>query len=96
MHIKLDASNPSTLWYMLTMAGLSSPLCVWICLPFLRGQRKRGDHFYGLFSINKHRLSDICGIPDKQPLARSCEHMKIRRESYDSNEVHSGDESELL
>ena len=81
---------------MLTMAGLLSPLCVCICLPYLRGHRKRDDLIYGLFSISKHRLLDICGLADKQQLARSYEHIKIGRESYNSNYLHPRDESELL
>jgi hypothetical protein len=83
-------ANPSTLWYILMLVGLLSPLSVWIFIPFLRGQRKREDHFYGLFSISKLRLFAICGLPDEQhPIARSYDHVKIRRESYDSNDVLS-------
>ena len=82
-----NSQNPSTLWYLLMIAGLMSPLSVWACLPFLRGKHRREERFYGLFSLGKHRLMDICGLSEEQfPLKMQFSHLSIRRESYDSNE----------
>ena len=56
--------DPSTFWYLLMVAGIGAPLCVWIFLPFLRGTRVRDDNCYGLLRVSKARLLGICGAPD--------------------------------
>ena len=58
------ATDPSTFWYLLMIAGIAAPLCVWIFLPFLRGTRVRDDNYYGLLRVSKARLLGICGAPD--------------------------------
>ena len=58
------ATDPSTFWYLLMIAGIAAPMCVWIFLPFLRGTRVRDDSCYGLLRVSKARLLGICGAPD--------------------------------
>ena len=53
--------NPSTLWYLLTLASITSPLSVWFFLPFLRGQYRREDGCYGMFYMGKKRFMGFCG-----------------------------------
>ena len=57
-------TNPSTCWYLLMLAGMATPICVWLFLPFLRGKRNRDDHFYGLTSCTKNRVFGICGAQE--------------------------------
>lgn len=56
-----EPPNPSTVWYILLFVGITSPLCIWFFLPFLRGTRKRDDECYGLLSCDRNRFAGIYG-----------------------------------
>jgi hypothetical protein len=79
-------TNPSTLWYLLMLASLVSPLSIWICLPFLRGQHNREDRFYGIFYMGKNRLKGICGVLEEHPVTSSYDHVCVDREIFDNSE----------
>ena len=75
------ATDPSTFWYLLMIAGIAAPLCVWIFLPFLRGTRVRDDSCYGLLRVSKARLLGICGAPDDaDDYEESVRHLRLRRQ----------------
>ncbi|KAL3789604.1 hypothetical protein HJC23_003153 [Cyclotella cryptica] len=82
-------TNPATLWYLLMLASLATPLSIWICLPFLRGQRRREDRFYGIFYMGKNRLKGICGFPDEHPVTSSYDHVNESTEIFDNNQLGS-------
>jgi hypothetical protein len=74
------ATDPSTFWYLLMIAGIAAPLCVWIFLPFLRGTRVRDDNCYGLLQVSKARLLGICGAPDDtDDYEESVRHLRRRQ-----------------
>jgi len=56
-----EATDPSTCWYLLLLASLVTPMCIWFYLPFLRGNYDRNDKCYGILSCSKSRLFGICG-----------------------------------
>ena len=68
--------------YLLMIAGIAAPLCVWIFLPFLRGTRVRDDnyYYYGLLRVSKTRLLGICGAPDDgDDYEESVRHLRLRQ-----------------
>jgi len=60
----VEPADPSTVWYLLMLAAIASPVCVWFFLPFLRGKYNRDEKCYGLFSCSRNRFFGICGVPD--------------------------------
>lgn len=57
-------TDPTTCWYILLFASLVTPLCIWLFLPFLRGNYNRSAKCYGLLSCTKNRFFGICGAPE--------------------------------
>jgi hypothetical protein len=56
-----EPTDPSTCWYLLLLASLVTPICIWLFLPFLRGNYDRSDRCYGILSCSKSRFFGICG-----------------------------------
>lgn len=87
-----EATNPSTVWWLLMLASLMTPICIWFFLPFLRGHRSRDDHFYGILSCNKNRLFGVCGVveDDVDNNSRSQLYGQVDGESFASEATHNG------
>jgi len=67
-----EYTNPSICWWLLMLASMATPVFIWLFLPFLRGNRNRDDHLYGLTSCNKNRLFGICGaVEDNERIDRT-------------------------
>jgi hypothetical protein len=93
------ATDPSTFWYLLMIAGIAAPLCVWIFLPFLRGTRVRDENCYGLLQVSKARLLGICGAPDDaDDYEESVRHLRRRqcRQVYGHLENQSSSTTNMM
>lgn len=59
-------TDPSTVWYLLLLVSIATPVCIWFFLPFLRGKHNREDKCYGIFSLTRARIFGICGAREDQ------------------------------
>ena len=57
-----EESSPRTLWLMMLLVSLLSPLLVWLFLPFLTGSTAR---CYGICSCSASRLLGVLGIVER-------------------------------
>mmetsp|Transcript_30682 Transcript_30682/g.73025 ORF Transcript_30682/g.73025 Transcript_30682/m.73025 type:complete len:103 (-) Transcript_30682:212-520(-) len=86
-------TNPSTCWYLLTVIGIATPLCVWLLLPFLRGGYSRDESFYGTLTCSIRRVFGICGASDEN--RRKGSKMYGQVESFESESGIKRDMLEL-
>ncbi len=56
-----EPTDPSTCWFLLLLASLVTPVCIWFFLPFLRGNNDQNDKCYGILSCSKLRIFGLCG-----------------------------------
>jgi hypothetical protein len=68
-----EPTDPSTCWYLLLLASIVTPMCIWLFLPFLRGNHNRSDKCYGILSCNKRRLLGVCGALEDVDITHHCD-----------------------
>ena len=90
------ATDPSTFWYLLMIAGIAAPLSVWFFLPFLRGKRVRDDKCYGLFRVNKARFLGIYGAQDDDEHDSDTRRRRQGRQVYGHLESNSSSTSAVV
>jgi hypothetical protein len=54
-------------WLVMLLVSMTSPLLVWIMLPFLRGEGT-SETYYDIFTCGPGRLAGICGLGGSQLL----------------------------
>lgn len=54
-------SNAHKLWSIILFLSISSPMAVWLLLPFLQGSRGFHEGCYGIFECGFHRILNIFG-----------------------------------
>ena len=55
------SGDAATMWAVVLLTSLTSPILVWIGLPFLRGDRARDDDCFGIAECHADRYLGICG-----------------------------------
>eukprot|EP01051_Picozoa_sp_SAG22_P013769 SAG22_NODE_1581_length_4066_cov_1.922107_2_plen_121_part_00 len=56
------------MWTIVLLTSITSPIVVWICLPFLRGEHARDDNLFGVAECHDtDRWLGICGKEPGKP-----------------------------
>ena len=67
------SGDAESMWLVVMLTSMLSPLLVWILLPFLRGEGTLRDGCFGITRCSRTRIAGICGTVGEDQLRNDFE-----------------------